>query len=501
MGLRTLARQSSHYLGGQVLMMLLGLVSFPVFTRVFSVADYGTVDLIQRLVLLGTAVGKLGVQNAVIRFYDARARSEDKAALPQLVSTAVLGTGLVGLAVAAIVTLAFYFYSPSATNGTLLAVMAGGLTLLRVVQAIVLNLLRADERTVLYTATMVGIKGLTIGAIIALFYAWQRGVGSYFVGTVVIEGLMMAALIGWFASRQLVTLGSFDWTFFKSMVAFGLPMLAYECLVILMDAGDRVLIRYFLGAEPLGYYTAAFALCLYIQDLVMAPINLALTPLYLRIWSSEGPERTSAFLSQSFRLFGMAVFGILAGVIVCARDATMLAASAKFERSASLVPWIVAGVFLFAANSFFNAGLLIHKRTAEMAKYSLIIVIFKLISNSLLLPWLGLNGAVVSTVLAYALYMAFTARVSLPLLPLKIAPGTFLRAAAAMAVAAFTGSLIHIDSHVWSILARGSVTVAVYAACLGAWDTEARGYLLRGWQKVGRDTGLFGPGGVVERRT
>ena len=67
--LKTFYRHSSHYLGGRVAVMLLGLISFPVFTRLFSVAEYGTINLIANTVLLLTALSKFGFQHSVQRYY------------------------------------------------------------------------------------------------------------------------------------------------------------------------------------------------------------------------------------------------------------------------------------------------------------------------------------------------------------------------------------------------------------------------------------------------
>ena len=67
--LKTLYRHSSHYLGGRVVVMLLGFISFPVFTRVFSVAEYGVINLIMNTVLLLTVLSKFGFQHSVQRYY------------------------------------------------------------------------------------------------------------------------------------------------------------------------------------------------------------------------------------------------------------------------------------------------------------------------------------------------------------------------------------------------------------------------------------------------
>lgn len=483
MGVKTLAKQSSHYLAGQVAIMLLGFVSVPIFARILSRADYGTIDLISRFVLLGTAFGKLGVQNAVIRFYDAQAKEDG---LQKHISTAIAGTTFAGLLVGALLSAVFYWTSPVSLT---MILFAGLLTLVRIEQAILQNVLRVEERTVLYNFVTVGTRLFTIAAILSLFFLRGKGLETYFGGTIAVEAVAMLALVGWLWRRGVLRWQGVNWTSFKAMVVFGAPMIAFEALTVSMDFGDRVLINYFLGADRLGLYTAAYAICLYLHDLMMVPINMALTPLYIRIWQNEGQQATSAFLGRAMRLFVMAACGLFAGIVACSHDAMIIMFSEKYAASTPLVPWIAGGMFLYAANSFFNAGIVIHKKTKMLAWFSLTIVVFKLAANTLLLPRVGLDGAVISTVGAYILFMALSARASLPLLPLRIDAAGLGRAALACAVAAYCATLFHFDSHILSFLVRGSCAVGVYVTLLAAIDREARGYLRQGWQLARRRLG------------
>ncbi len=52
--LKKLFQHSGHFLLGILGSLLLGFISFPIFTRLFSVSDYGTIDLIAKILLLIT---------------------------------------------------------------------------------------------------------------------------------------------------------------------------------------------------------------------------------------------------------------------------------------------------------------------------------------------------------------------------------------------------------------------------------------------------------------
>ena len=89
--LKTLARQSSHYLFGLLSSLALGFISFPIFTRMFSIADYGTIDYAQKILLLVTALSKAGGQNSALRFYDREAFAADPGRARSFYSTMLLG--------------------------------------------------------------------------------------------------------------------------------------------------------------------------------------------------------------------------------------------------------------------------------------------------------------------------------------------------------------------------------------------------------------------------
>ena len=479
--------------------MAIGLVSFPIFTRVLTVADYGTMELIQRLALLGTAAGKLGVQHAILRFFNPKEFTQNPATARGFYSTAILGatgTGIIaGVATLAAFLLAAGKNAPGQNGiGLALALLAGTLSIIRVLYSILTNLLRAEERSGTFTLTSVGGRAATVATILTLFAFWKPDLGLYFTGTVAVELAIVLGLIAWLMRRRLIEYASFDRKLFRSMVAFGLPMVAYETLVVALDSSDRFLIRNLLGANPLGYYAAAYTVCIYIQDLLMVPINLAMMPIYLKLWNTEGPARTAEFLSDSFRLFVIAAACLVAGVTACAASAITLLASAKYAASAPLIPWIVSGLVLYAANAFLNAPLLIEKKTTTMATLVGCALVAKVAMNLVLLPRLGLLGAVASTIFGYLFLLGLTAYYSLKLMPIAIDAGLIAKAVACGAAAAFAGLQIKLPWPAAELAARAVCVLLVYGLTLAVTDRVARQTLLRGLSIARRELQMLTAG-------
>ena len=89
--LKRLFVHASHYGVISLFSMIAGLISFPVFTRLFSVADYGVMALVAATITVAVAVGKVGVQHAVLRYHSEITVGPSRFTLPQLVSTTFFG--------------------------------------------------------------------------------------------------------------------------------------------------------------------------------------------------------------------------------------------------------------------------------------------------------------------------------------------------------------------------------------------------------------------------
>jgi O-antigen/teichoic acid export membrane protein len=79
--------------------LAIGFISFPIFTRIFSVADYGMIDFIQKILLVPTALSKAGMQNSVLRFYNEKEFSSNRQSARSYYSTMLFGVGAMAVAI------------------------------------------------------------------------------------------------------------------------------------------------------------------------------------------------------------------------------------------------------------------------------------------------------------------------------------------------------------------------------------------------------------------
>jgi O-antigen/teichoic acid export membrane protein len=474
--LKTLYRHSSHYLGGRIAVMLLGFASFPVFTRVFSVADYGIINLITNSVLLVTVVSKFGFQHAVQRYYPESANSADPDALPRYYATLFYGTAflslLLTLGLAAAITLGSARFLGITATGVFL--LASSLVIIRALRSMQQNLLQMENKTGLFNGVDILQRSAEIGVICLLLFLWRKNIFAFFLGTVVVESAVVLQYMQYLIRRRLLSPKMISPAFFRSAMAFSFPLMTAEISWVVLDAGDRFCVQHYLGTQALGYYAAAYGIATYLQDVLKVPLQLALFPICMKVWAEKGLRDTQEFLSRSFDQFVMMSVLVVCVALVTARDVISLLASKKFQQAHSLLPFLVIGLVLSALTIYFRPGLLIHKRSSNISKATFYASILNIAMNIVLLPRIGILGAAIATMVSYAAMVLFLAYASFKVLPFRLEPAAFGRYVLAGGISAWAASRLTIPSPLFAAAAKGTLIVGLYAAVLWVIDHRFR---------------------------
>jgi O-antigen/teichoic acid export membrane protein len=484
---KRLAHQSSHYVAGLMGGFLIGFVSFPIFTRVFSVAEYGLMDLAQKLMLMLVPTAKMGLQNAALRFFDGRRFASDREAARRYYSTMYFGALATSAVIAAALIGLFPIVGASWAGGKLtrLVPFIAALIVLRAVGSILWAFLRIEERTRAYNVAIVVTRAATVAAVCALLPVAGRTARTYLQGMALAEAAVIACVTAWLLRRRVLAPMRCDFTLFRTGMAFGMPLVVYEAAFTFLGSADRFLVQHYLGPNALGFYSVAYALSQHVNDLLVTPLNLALMPIYLRIWTSGGREQTVGFLNVTLDYFLLASAGTLAIAAACARDIVAVLASSKYAGAERLVPLLLAGLLVYTLHAFLAAGLFIHNRTLKMAGILLGAAALNIGLNCLLLPTLGLAGGAVAVLASYFVCSLALGLASNRYLPLRIECRRLGKYAGAAALAWLAASSIGIDNHVVSFAARSGAALAVYASALLAIDVRMRNGAGLLWRRLG----------------
>jgi O-antigen/teichoic acid export membrane protein len=472
-----LARHASHLSAAALLTTVAGLVSFPVLTRLLSVDDYGTMNLVATLLAFGVAAAKLGVQHASLRFHgDARAQP-DGAGLQEWAATVVIGMSTVGAAFA-IGWAILVALSPQAlwSDAQARGLLGLGAVLLwlRTVESALTSLLRAREETAAIAVFAVAKRWLTLAATLAALLLVSRSLWAFFGATVVVELLALAGLLAWVRRRTPIVPAAARLASYRAMLVYGVPMIGVELATVVLTLGDRYLIHRMLGAEALGHYTAAYNLCDYVRVVCLTGLVQALLPMAMRTHAERGPEATGALLSRASGTYALLALPTVAGLAAVGDVLLPLLASARYAEATAVIPWVAAGLALEAYVSIAAAGLLIAKRTRAMMGVLLGAALVNVALNLAWIPRWGIVGSAAATLASNAVAVLVAGHLSGPALRPTPAWGRLaLHALAAAAMYAAVAPL-QAGSAGATLVLRILAGVGVYAALVAIADPPAR---------------------------
>jgi O-antigen/teichoic acid export membrane protein len=485
--LKRLLLHASNYSLASVLVTLAGLISFPIFTRVFSVSEYGLLSLVSATLGLMVGVGKLGLQTSIIRFHAEASSGRTGLTEDGFFSTALLGMLATGT-IATVGLVLFAEFSPAAwwsdPQVRSLMTLTAVLVLIRVLDSGFINILRAQQRSGVYGIYSVARRygGLAIVLFIVLHV--MPSLNGFYIGTIVSEALAVLA-IGWLVLRRhQIRFSLYSPALLRSMLAFGLPMVAYEMGGLLLAQGDRYVIEGVLGGDALGVYSAAYNFSEYVQMALLTSFGTAVTPMYTRIWEKEGEAATRRFIELALHFYILAGGAVAFGMAALGADALSLLASHKYVAGAAIIPWVIGGMVMDGAHQMLGAGLYLHKRSKTVMLLVVGAAVVNIGINLLLVPAHGIMGAAIATLITYVGLTVAIALCGRRHLKLDIPwLHTFKAIAFGAVMYAVTVRVGH-DHLLLTIVLKLLVAGAVYGALVVAFDRRTRSALTATWARL-----------------
>jgi len=390
-----------RYASSGLLVMLAGLVSFPLLTRLLDNTQYGILGYYETWVMIAIAVAKLGAQHAIVRFYpyggDAQAMrrfSTNLFLLPLLVSGGVWAVGIAvvgGVAWARALTLSPILWC------ALLAIP------LNVFISLVQMVLRAGERSDLLSGTRVIWRWMELAGMVGAVLLLERSALAAYGGKLLAAGLVVAFYLRWVLRHLQFARSELDMGAFAQSVRYGMPLVINEIATVLLISIDRVMLKSLTGDyAAVGIYTIGYSLALQVSMLMHATLSESFVPVANRRFETEGPAAVRALKRQVLFPMTYAAIGVAVAIACVATDAIVAVSGPDKAMSGPVFAWIGAQYALYPLFDIAGYGLLLHKRSMTVLALTLIAAIGNILLNLWWVPSLGLMGAVYATTVCYA---------------------------------------------------------------------------------------------------
>jgi O-antigen/teichoic acid export membrane protein len=494
--LKTLAVQASHYSVASLFTVIAGLVTFPLLTRVFSVGEYGIMNLVAATLTVSVALGKVGVQHSILRYESEIRAGKGRYTMPQLYSTTQLGMLCTAVVVMLIVGVGARVVPVSWVGEERvrsLFSIASFLIIVQVAESAFINFLRAEQKTALLMKYQVAKKWLGLGLILVAVLALSGTLTSFYMATLISEATavgVLAVILYRTGARPLPELTQFSRPLYRELLGFGIPMMiGYELSGIVLAVGDRYVIAGTIGQEPLGLYGAAYNLCQYVQAVLITSVGQAVMPIYIKMFDEKGKDETAAFIARSLRTYALLAVPMVAGVAAVGPELLPALASEKYAGAAPVLAWVIAGMAVDGTNSMLGAGLFIHRKTRVIMSIVVTCAAINIGLNLYLVPRIGIVGAAIATLVSYTVTALALGTAGRRLLRVPLPWWTMLRAGAAAAV------MFLAIRHLWAghrLFTAGLRMVAggpIYLGLMALIDADARAMLKGPAERLRRKLG------------
>jgi O-antigen/teichoic acid export membrane protein len=389
------------YLPAMVVPAIVGFLSIPIFTRLFSPQAYGNYSIVMATVMvMSTILGWLPM--GVIRFYPAYKKEKRLHSFETSVFCSNLVSILALLAISSVVLLTTKaFLSPQ-----LFSLLFIGLGILAVTSQfnILLDLLRSQRKAGSYSlfTSIKSIGGL--GFALILISSFRKDIAFLLWGTILSTSLILPFM--WRRAIESVRVFPFiiEPGLIKTIAKYSLPLVIGNLAAWILSLSDRYVINLYRGAHEVGIYSASYDIADKSIMLMISLFTLVVGPLAFNIWEKEGETESKIFSTSIARYFLIIYFPAVTGLVVLSKTIISLCTADQYQSGYIILPLVVSGVFLFGLQQHFQRGLLFHKQTSLIMWSVVISGFFNLLINFIYIPRYGYIAAAYSTFLSYGIY-------------------------------------------------------------------------------------------------
>jgi O-antigen/teichoic acid export membrane protein len=310
-----------------------------------------------------------------------------------------------------------------------------------------INTLRADQRAVPF-----GIAEITSG-LLRLAGTWIGLAAGLRTPAMLFVFATASILVAQAAAahglrRSLAGRPAFDRQAARELVTLGLPSIPLWLGGWVMTLSNRTFLAWFLDLEAVGLYSVAQGITERAITGLAAALYMMAWPAILHTWT-HAPEQTPRAIARFLTVYVFVSLGP-AVALVLHRDVILaLLVAEAYRPAAEVVPLVVAGAWLTGLAGYLSRPLELRKAYGALSRITMTAAGIHVILNVWLIPGHGTLGAAMSTAVAGACMVVLSAAAGARFhtLPIPWAP---IGGAAAATVAASLLSML-VGAPLWAL--------------------------------------------------
>lgn len=425
---------------GNVGSKLILFLMVPLYTNYMSTEEYGTTDLVFTVSQLAIPVVSLVIFNGVYRFGLMRTEGRSDVLLCGLT---VIGAGSI---VTVCITPLFGLYDELSQWEWYLCVYM----ILSMLDSVVMNYLKISGRNKIYAGISVLRTFITALLNVALLVWGGMGIRGYLLAS--IGGAAFTSIAAFAAGRLWRELkhARLRKDLLLQMIAYSAPLVLNNISWWAIQSANKLLIELMLGVSVLGVYTVATK--------IPSLINV-ITTIFGQAWglsASREIETTkdTSFYSNVFSIYQMVSFGAAIALIAITKPFMNIYVGEDFQEAWRYVPPLLVSASFYSVGSYFGTMYGALKKSVNNMLSTVLGALINIGVDLLLIPVVGVWGAVAGTVCAYIVIAAVRTVDVLRYIKIKVNIGALV----CNGVIALTQAvLVAADIHIYLVSAVAAV--------------------------------------------
>ena len=374
---------------GKLCTQLISFFLLPLYTSYLTTSDYGLVDLITTYVTLLVPIITLELEMSIFRYLvDSRGKDKDTKTL--------ISNNFYLLGIALSIFSAIYFIVTRFWNfdyqfiiwiNILVCTLSGNF----------LQISRGFGKTLDFSISCI-ITGLTtVLSNIILIVFLGMGADGMIISMALANGLCSLYLFIKLKLYKLIDFSIVDKKLIKEMYAYSIPLIPNGVSWWIVNVSDRTIISWVLGAASNGIYAIGNKFPTLLSSL-LGIFNLSWSEsAALHINSPDRDEFFSDITNTVTKLFSC--LGV--GMIACMPFVFPILIDSKFNDAFNYIPILVLGSVFNVVVCLYSGVYIAKKMTKQVSNTAIIGAIINIGINALLVKFIGLYAAAISTALSY----------------------------------------------------------------------------------------------------
>lgn len=385
---------------GNIFVLVVSLISTPIITKLISPDEFGKSSLFITLSNITSLVVLAGMDQILMRFY--YDKEYNRYALLKKILKSIIFTSTIFIIIITIFSSNVSRYILGYKSNTLIFILIANVLSL-VFMRVGFCSIRVQQRGKIYS--MIQIFGKLIYILgITIFYYIYRDSYLTLVLTLLISNIGITILLTYIDRDYLKNSLKYniqqDDDYFKEKIRFGIPFIFSSIFIWIFKSCDTVIIKLYEGYSNVGIYSISFSL-IGVINIIQSTFMNFWTPIANQSYETN-PGNKNFFIDMN-KIVSYIMLSICS-IFILLKDFIYIILGRDYYESVYLLPFLIFIPLMSTISETTVQGINFMKKTKYHIYISVICSIVNIIGNLILVKYIGLKGAAISTGLSYILY-------------------------------------------------------------------------------------------------